>query len=169
MNEGWVHHSFELRCANQRSRARKRIGRSRKRVATSRRRPETSALPSRSARFSASTTRANIGSGESRSLCLKVLDASGPAAWGNVIVDFFPRRGIRQASWCQRFDRARGGDSGWADRGIKIVRDSLRGHVKALAVDIGPRTPFTGRPSARSGLYPICLRRRGALCDRAVL
>jgi hypothetical protein len=40
-----------------------------------------------------------------------------------------------------------------ADRGIKIVRDSLRGHVKALAVDIGPRTPFTGDSLVRAAAY----------------
>ena len=69
MNEGWGLHSFELRCANQPNRARAGIGRSRKSAARSRRRPVTGALPSRSARFSASTTRANT-CGELRSLRL---------------------------------------------------------------------------------------------------
>jgi Peptidase family M28 len=45
------------------------------------------------------------------------------------------------------------GESGLADREIKIVRDSLRGHVKALAVDIGPRTPFTGDSLVRAAAY----------------
>jgi hypothetical protein len=40
-----------------------------------------------------------------------------------------------------------------ADREIKSVRDSLRGHVKALAVDIGPRTPFTGDSLVRAAAY----------------
>lgn len=40
-----------------------------------------------------------------------------------------------------------------ADREIKILRDSLRGHVKALAVDIGPRTPFTGDSLVRAAAY----------------
>jgi Peptidase family M28 len=48
---------------------------------------------------------------------------------------------------------ARSGESGLADREIKIVRDSLRGHVKALAVDIGPRTPFTGDSLVRAAAY----------------
>jgi len=30
-----------------------------------------------------------------------------------------------------------------ADRELDMLRDALRGHVKALAVDIGPRTPST--------------------------
>ena len=40
-----------------------------------------------------------------------------------------------------------------ADREIKVVRDSLRGHVKALAVDIGPRTPFIGDSLVRAAAY----------------
>jgi len=35
----------------------------------------------------------------------------------------------------------------------EIIRDALRRHVKALAVDIGPRTPFTGDSLERAATY----------------
>jgi Peptidase family M28 len=72
----------------------------------------------------------------------------GPAT---IMVGSLPESG--QAAWCQRFGRARSGESGLADPELKIVRDSLRGHVKALAVDIGPRTPFTGDSLVRAAAY----------------
>src|SRR5262249_31671983 len=54
--------SFERqRCAHHANKTRNRSGESRNRAPTSRRPPATSNLPDRSARFSASTTRANIG------------------------------------------------------------------------------------------------------------
>lgn len=40
-----------------------------------------------------------------------------------------------------------------ADFEIEILRDALREHIKALAVDIGPRTPFTGDSLARAADY----------------
>jgi Zn-dependent M28 family amino/carboxypeptidase len=40
-----------------------------------------------------------------------------------------------------------------SDRGLKIVRNALRRHVEALAVDIGPRTPFTGDSLERAAAY----------------
>jgi len=39
------------------------------------------------------------------------------------------------------------------DRALKTVRDALRRHVEALAVDIGPRTPFTGDSLERAAAY----------------
>jgi Zn-dependent M28 family amino/carboxypeptidase len=38
-------------------------------------------------------------------------------------------------------------------REIKILRKALRGHVKALASDIGPRTPFAGDGLTRAAAY----------------
>ena len=40
-----------------------------------------------------------------------------------------------------------------ADREIEILRDALREHVKALAVDIGPRTPLTSCTLIRAANY----------------
>jgi Zn-dependent M28 family amino/carboxypeptidase len=40
-----------------------------------------------------------------------------------------------------------------ADRELDILRDSLREHVKALAVDIGPRTPSTPDSLVRAANY----------------
>jgi len=40
-----------------------------------------------------------------------------------------------------------------ADREIDVLRDALRGHVKALAVDIGPRTPSTPNSLVRAANY----------------
>jgi hypothetical protein len=40
-----------------------------------------------------------------------------------------------------------------ADRELKILRDSLRQHVKALAVDIGPRTSSNGDSLVRAAKY----------------
>lgn len=39
------------------------------------------------------------------------------------------------------------------DRELQIVRDALRAHVEVLAVDIGPRTPFTGNSLERAATY----------------
>jgi len=39
------------------------------------------------------------------------------------------------------------------DRELQIVRDRLRAHVEALAVDIGPRTPFIGNSLERAATY----------------
>lgn len=38
-------------------------------------------------------------------------------------------------------------------RELEIIRGALRGHVKALAVDIGPRTPFAGTRLERAATY----------------
>ena len=40
-----------------------------------------------------------------------------------------------------------------ADREREILRDALREHVKALAVDIGPRTPLNGHSLVRAASY----------------
>ena len=40
-----------------------------------------------------------------------------------------------------------------ADRELDILRDALREHVKALAVDIGPRTPSTPDSLVRAANY----------------
>ena len=40
-----------------------------------------------------------------------------------------------------------------ADRETKILCEALRAHVKALAVDIGPRTPVVGDSLARAAAY----------------
>jgi Peptidase family M28 len=40
-----------------------------------------------------------------------------------------------------------------ADREIEILRDALREHVDALAVDIGPRTPLNGDSLVRAAKY----------------
>jgi Peptidase family M28 len=40
-----------------------------------------------------------------------------------------------------------------ADRELEILRDSLREHVNALAVDIGPRTPLNGDGLVRAAKY----------------
>jgi Peptidase family M28 len=40
-----------------------------------------------------------------------------------------------------------------ADREIEILRDALREHVDALAVDIGPRTPLNGDGLVRAAKY----------------
>jgi len=40
-----------------------------------------------------------------------------------------------------------------ADREIEILRDALREHVNALAVDIGPRTPLNGDSLVRAAKY----------------
>lgn len=39
------------------------------------------------------------------------------------------------------------------ERELKFVRDALRRHVEALAVDIGPRTPFNGDSLVRAAIY----------------
>jgi hypothetical protein len=39
------------------------------------------------------------------------------------------------------------------DSELEIVRDALRAHVEALAVDIGPRTPFTANSLERAATY----------------
>ena len=40
-----------------------------------------------------------------------------------------------------------------ADRELEILRDALREHVKALAVDIGPRTPLNRDSLVRAANY----------------
>jgi hypothetical protein len=40
-----------------------------------------------------------------------------------------------------------------ADRELEILRDALREHVNALAVDIGPRTPLNGDSLIRAASY----------------
>jgi hypothetical protein len=40
-----------------------------------------------------------------------------------------------------------------ADRELEILRDALREHVNALAVDIGPRTPLSGDSLIRAASY----------------
>ena len=40
-----------------------------------------------------------------------------------------------------------------ADRELEILRDALREHVNALAVDIGPRTPLNGDSLVRAANY----------------
>ena len=40
-----------------------------------------------------------------------------------------------------------------ADRELEILRDALREHVKALAVDIGPRTPSSPDSLVRAANY----------------
>ena len=40
-----------------------------------------------------------------------------------------------------------------ADRELEILRDALREHVNALAVDIGPRTPLNGDSLVRAASY----------------
>ena len=40
-----------------------------------------------------------------------------------------------------------------ADRELEILRDALREHVNALAVDIGPRTPLNGDSLIRAACY----------------
>ena len=40
-----------------------------------------------------------------------------------------------------------------AEREIEFLREGLRRHVKALAVDIGPRTPFNGDSLERAAAY----------------
>ena len=40
-----------------------------------------------------------------------------------------------------------------ADRELDILRDALREHVKALAVDIGPRTPLISDSLVRAANY----------------
>lgn len=42
---------------------------------------------------------------------------------------------------------------GVADREKESVGDALRKHVKALTLDIGPRTPFMGDSVARTAVY----------------
>jgi Zn-dependent M28 family amino/carboxypeptidase len=42
---------------------------------------------------------------------------------------------------------------GCRDGELQIIRDALRAHVKALTVDIGPRTPFTGNSLQRAATY----------------
>jgi hypothetical protein len=81
----------------------------------------------------------------------RVGESAASSSFGPATIGPLPESG--QAARCQRFGKARGGESGLADREIKIVRDSLRGHVKALAVDIGPRTPFTGDSLVRAAAY----------------
>lgn len=40
-----------------------------------------------------------------------------------------------------------------AGREIEFLGEGLRRHVKALAVDIGPRTPFSGDSLERAAVY----------------
>ena len=40
-----------------------------------------------------------------------------------------------------------------AEREIEFLREGLRRHVKTLAVDIGPRTPFNGDSLERAAAY----------------
>ena len=40
-----------------------------------------------------------------------------------------------------------------AEREIEFLGEGLRRHVKALAVDIGPRTPFNGDSLERAAAY----------------
>ena len=40
-----------------------------------------------------------------------------------------------------------------AEREIEFLREGLRRHVEALAVDIGPRTPFNGDSLERAAAY----------------
>jgi hypothetical protein len=40
-----------------------------------------------------------------------------------------------------------------ADRELEILRDALREHVNALAVDIGPRTPINSNSLVRAANY----------------
>ena len=40
-----------------------------------------------------------------------------------------------------------------ADRELEILREALREHVNALAVDIGPRTPSDTNSLARAANY----------------
>ena len=40
-----------------------------------------------------------------------------------------------------------------ADPELEILRDALREHVNALAVDIGPRTPVNGDSLVRAANY----------------
>jgi hypothetical protein len=138
LKKAGVHHSFELRCANQRNRARKRIDR-RKNAATCRRRPITSALQSKSARFLASTTQANIEGGES------------PIAT--------PGAGLRRASRHRERGRAREGRvsrsarTGWP--ASEIIKpppppSGVSEHHFGGAFQSGPPNPWTTpRPQKR--------------------
>ena len=44
-------------------------------------------------------------------------------------------------------------DSAWPNRELDILRDALREHVNALAVDIGPRTPSSPDSLVRAANY----------------
>lgn len=51
-----------------------------------------------------------------------------------------------------------------ADREMKVLCAALRAHVKALAVDIGPRTPFIGDSLARAASYIQSALEDAGLC-----
>jgi hypothetical protein len=48
-----------------------------------------------------------------------------------------------------------------ANRELDILRDALREHVNALAVDIGPRTPLNGDSLVRAANYIHSVSRGG--------
>jgi hypothetical protein len=50
-----------------------------------------------------------------------------------------------------------------ADRELEILRDALREHVSALAVDIGPRTPLNGNSLVRAANYILSIFREAGL------
>ena len=51
-----------------------------------------------------------------------------------------------------------------ANREIESLADALRKHVKALTLDIGPRTPFLGDSLARAAAYIQSIFEDARLC-----